>query len=193
MEKGHKQYRCVFKAGDSTNKDPVISSWVLLVMPNHVGIGHEKAECWRIHAWTVVLERLFWGSAADSWGGMTDQFRGDVPGISLEDDVVKPVLWPHAGLRLLRKDSVPDQGAGRRRGQPRMRWLDSITPDWKWTWSLMNSGSSDQVGAGVPWFKIGIYRGQATDELTVTELESSRQHKVNWTLQHVLLAAAFIR
>ena len=35
-----------------------------------------------------------------------------------------PVLWPpHAKSRLIGKDS----DAGRRRGQPRMRWLDGIT------------------------------------------------------------------
>ena len=59
------------------------------------------------------------------------------PGISLEGMMLKLKLQ-YFGHLLRRVDSLEKTlmlrgtGGGRRRGQPRMRWLDGITTQWTW-------------------------------------------------------------
>ena len=89
----------------------------------------KKAECWRIGAWTVVLEKTL-ESPLDYKEIQPVHPKGNQFWIFIgrtDVEAETPVLWPLDAKSLL---IWKDPGAGkdrRRRGRQRMRWLDGIT------------------------------------------------------------------
>ena len=79
--------------------------------------------------WSVVLEKTL-ESPLDRKEIQPVHSKGDQPWISLEGMILKLKLRPpHAKSWLIEKDSLMLGGIGgrRRRGRPRMRWLDGST------------------------------------------------------------------
>ena len=103
----------------------------------------KKAECQRIDAfelwcWRRRL-RVTW-TARRSNQSILKEIN---PGISLEGMMLtlKLQYFGHLMRRVdsLEKTLILGGIGGRRRGRPRMRWLDGITTRWTWIW--VNSGS----------------------------------------------------
>ena len=123
--------------------------------------------------WSVVLEKTL-ESPLDRKEIQPVHSKGDQPWISLEGMILKLKLRPpHAKSWLIEKDSLMLGGIGgrRRRGRPRMRWLDDITDSVDGVW--VNSGRWWWTRRpGVLWFM----RSQRVGHNWASEL--------NWTEPH---------
>ena len=90
----------------------------------------EKAECWRIDAWTMVLEKIL-ESPLDCKIKLVNPKENEswifIGRIDVKAET--PILWPPDGKSwLIWKTLLLGKiGGGRRRGRQRMRWLDGMT------------------------------------------------------------------
>ena len=124
----------IFKSGDITlpTKVHLVKAMVfLVVMYGCESWTVKKAECRRIDAFELVLEKTL-ESPLDCKEIQRVHSEGDQPWISLEGMMLKLKLQYFGHLmrkvESLEKTLMLGRIRGRRRrGQPRMRWLDGIT------------------------------------------------------------------
>ena len=137
----------IFKSRDITwsTKVHLVKAMVFpVVMYGYESWTIKKAECRRIDAFELQswrrLLRVPW-TARRSNQSILKEIS---PGCSLEGLMLK-VKFQYFGHLMQRVESLEKTlmlgwiGGRRRRGRPRMRWLDGITDSMRWVW--VNSGS----------------------------------------------------
>ena len=134
---------------------------------------HQRIDAFELCCWRRLL-RIPW-TARRSNQSILKEIN---PGISLEGMILKLKLQYFGHLRR-RVDSLEKTlmlgwiGGRRRRGRPRMRWLDGITDSMRWVW--VNSGSWWWTG------RPGVLRFMGSQRVGHDWATELNRTELNWT------------